>query len=165
MMCTAAVNGVYKEKRGCVTRYCYVVRDRGSGLQVQVRAEVTRRIQKLGRLGRAKEAVQELAQMARLGVQPDTQAATALLDACVRAGKLDMALSVFEELFGAMPDSQVLANLRNSIRKLCSYMPPFAHICESQHCLTSCQHCLTSGFCRGCDSSERCAKCAQREFI
>eukprot|EP00884_Botryococcus_braunii_P000298 jgi/Botrbrau1/10269/Bobra.0140s0022.1 len=65
-----------------------------------VRAEVTRRIQKLGRLGRAKEAVAELAQMARLGVQPDTQAATALLDACVRAGKLDMALSVFEELFG-----------------------------------------------------------------
>lgn len=73
-------------------------------LQVQVRAEVTRRIQKLGRLGRAKEAVQELAQMARLGVQPDTQAATALLDACVRAGKLDMAQSVFEELFGAAPE-------------------------------------------------------------
>ena len=37
---------------------------------------------------------------ARLGVQPDAMAATALVDACARNGKMDMALSVFDELFG-----------------------------------------------------------------
>ena len=66
----------------------------------QVRATVTRRIQSLGRQKRPKEAVSQLAEMARLGVQPDTQAATALIDACVRNKKMDMAQSVFEELFG-----------------------------------------------------------------
>ena len=66
----------------------------------QVRATVTRRIQTLGRQKRPKEAVSQLAEMARLGVQPDTQAATALIDACVRNKKMDMAQSVFEELFG-----------------------------------------------------------------
>ena len=65
-----------------------------------VRAEVTKRIKALGETGRAREAVSELAQMARLGVQPDTQAGTALLHACVRNGQLDMAQAVFEELFG-----------------------------------------------------------------
>lgn len=39
--------------------------------------------------------------MARLGVQPDAMAATALIDACARNGKMDMAMSVFDELFGA----------------------------------------------------------------
>lgn len=66
----------------------------------QVRQTVTRRIQTLGRQKRPKEAVSQLAEMARLGVQPDTQAATALIDACVRNKKMDMAQSVFEELFG-----------------------------------------------------------------
>ncbi|KAL3141350.1 hypothetical protein ABBQ32_004933 [Trebouxia sp. C0010 RCD-2024] len=66
----------------------------------QVRATVTRRIQTLGRQKRPKEAVSQLAEMARLGVQPDTQAATALIDACVRNRKMDMAQRVFEELFG-----------------------------------------------------------------
>ena len=66
----------------------------------QVRATVTRRIQALGRQKRPKEAVSQLAEMARLGVQPDTQAATALIDACVRNRKMDMAQRVFEELFG-----------------------------------------------------------------
>lgn len=66
----------------------------------QVRATVTRRIQALGRQKRPKEAVSQLAEMARLGVQPDTQAATALIDACVRNKKMDMAQSVFEQLFG-----------------------------------------------------------------
>lgn len=36
----------------------------------------------------------------RLGVQPDTQAGTALLHACTRNGQIDMAQTVFEELFG-----------------------------------------------------------------
>lgn len=66
----------------------------------QVRATVTRKIQTLGRQKRPKEAVSQLAEMARLGVQPDTQAATALIDACVRNRKMEMAQRVFEELFG-----------------------------------------------------------------
>ena len=65
-----------------------------------VRADVTKRIKALGRQGKAKEAVAELASMAELGVQPDAQAATALLDACVRSRKIDTMESVYEELFG-----------------------------------------------------------------
>ena len=72
----------------------YASRDAG------VRAEVTKRIKLLGESGRAREAVSELAQMARLGVQPDTQAGTALLHACVRNRELDMAQTVFQELLG-----------------------------------------------------------------
>jgi pentatricopeptide repeat protein len=53
-----------------------------------------------GRAGRPREATLQLAEMARLGVQPDAMAATALVDACARNGKMDMALSVFDELFG-----------------------------------------------------------------
>lgn len=64
------------------------------------RTEVTRRIQSLGRANKPREAVLQLAEMAKLGVQPDTQAATALLDACARNGNMDMAESVFDELFG-----------------------------------------------------------------
>ena len=66
----------------------------------EVRADVTMRIKALGRQGRANEAVAELASMAELGVQPDAQAATALLDACVRSKKIDTMESVYEELFG-----------------------------------------------------------------
>lgn len=47
----------------------------------------------------------QLAEMARLGVQPDSIAATALLDACARNKKMDMASSVFEELFSAHQNS------------------------------------------------------------
>lgn len=68
----------------------------------QVRAEVTRRIQTLGRANKPREAVLQLAEMAKLGVQPDTQAATALIDACARNGNMDMAQSVFDELFGML---------------------------------------------------------------
>ena len=68
----------------------------------QLRSEVTRRIKNLGRQGKVKEAIKELANMARLGVQPDTLSATALVDACVRSRKMDMAESVFEELFGEL---------------------------------------------------------------
>lgn len=46
------------------------------------------------------QATLQLAEMARLGVQPDSIAATALVNACVRNRKMDMALSVFDELFG-----------------------------------------------------------------
>ncbi len=66
-----------------------------------MRAEVTRRIKSLGRQGKPREAVQQLAEMAKLGVQPDALAGTALLDACARCGKLDMMQAVFDELFGS----------------------------------------------------------------
>ena len=66
-----------------------------------VRAEITKRIKSLGESGRAREAVTQMAEMARMGVQPDTQAGTALLHACVRNGQIDMAQTVFDELFGA----------------------------------------------------------------
>ena len=55
-------------------------------------------------LAQAREAVSQLASMARLGVQPDTQAATALIYACARNGNMEMAQAAFEELFGARPD-------------------------------------------------------------
>lgn len=68
--------------------------------EVRIRSEVTRRIKALGRQGKVKDAIKELAGMARMGVQPDTLSATALIDACVRSRKMDMAESVFDELFG-----------------------------------------------------------------
>mmetsp|Transcript_1641 Transcript_1641/g.5481 ORF Transcript_1641/g.5481 Transcript_1641/m.5481 type:complete len:226 (-) Transcript_1641:50-727(-) len=67
-----------------------------------VRVEVTRRIKALGRQGKVKDAIKELANMARLGVEPDTLSATALIDACVRSNKMEMAENVFEELFGEL---------------------------------------------------------------
>ena len=131
-----------------------------------MRAETTRRIKQLGRQGKPREAVAELANMAKLGIQvcrqtdpatlfaalglqsssqhqhrrerarrarsrrgpsralpwhppvrrhpgmqPDTLAATALLDACCRNGKMEMARSVFAELFDGLlaPDEVVFA--------------------------------------------------------
>jgi hypothetical protein len=66
----------------------------------EVRQQVTRRIKTLGQQRKFKEAVQELASLATLGIQPDTQAATALLAACTRSRDMQMAQSVFEQLFG-----------------------------------------------------------------
>ena len=66
----------------------------------QVRVAVTRKIKDLGRAGKAREAVQQLAEMARLGVQPDSMLGTALVDACARSGHMQMAQAAFEELFG-----------------------------------------------------------------
>eukprot|EP01025_Chloroclados_australasicus_P046649 TRINITY_DN5147_c0_g1_i1.p2 TRINITY_DN5147_c0_g1~~TRINITY_DN5147_c0_g1_i1.p2 ORF type:complete len:230 (-),score=15.03 TRINITY_DN5147_c0_g1_i1:395-1084(-) len=66
----------------------------------QVRKQVTQRIQKLGAQGKPREALNELLGMARKGVQPDTQAATALLSVCVQNGKLQMAENIFDQLFG-----------------------------------------------------------------
>jgi pentatricopeptide repeat protein len=67
----------------------------------KARAEVTRRIRDLGRQGRPKEAINELTNLAKLGIQPDTVAATALVSACTTNRNMDMALNVFDELFGA----------------------------------------------------------------
>ncbi|BDA44985.1 probable pentatricopeptide repeat-containing protein At4g19440, chloroplastic [Coccomyxa sp. Obi] len=71
----------------------------------QVRMAVTRRIKELGRAGKAREALQQLAEMARLGVQPDPMLGTALVDACARSGQMQMAQAAFEELFGDGPNS------------------------------------------------------------
>jgi hypothetical protein len=65
-----------------------------------VRANVTRRVKSLGASGRAKDAIRELASMAQLGVQPDAQAATTLVAACVQSRQMDLANNVFHELFG-----------------------------------------------------------------
>lgn len=67
----------------------------------EVRQGVTRRIKALGAEGKVREAIKELAGLAQVGVQPDTQAATALVAACVKNGNMDMAQGVFDELFGA----------------------------------------------------------------
>ena len=50
----------------------------------------------------AREAVEQLAEMSRLGVQPDSMLGTALVDACARSGQMQMAQAAFEELFGAL---------------------------------------------------------------
>lgn len=71
-----------------------------ASVEEAVRIEVTQRIKDLGRAGQLKSAVRELTAMADSGVPPDTRAATALLDACVRNGKMSMAESVFEDFFG-----------------------------------------------------------------
>lgn len=79
----------------------------------QARQEVTRRIKSLGAAGKLRAAVAELAGLARLGVQPDTQAATALLSACASRGDMELASTVFEELFGGFlqPDEVTFAVL------------------------------------------------------
>ena len=79
----------------------------------QVRMAVTRRIKDLGRAGKAREAVQQLAEMARLGVQPDSMLGTALIDACARSGHMQMAQAAFEELFGAAPSHNLLHSSQN----------------------------------------------------
>ncbi|KAL6776282.1 PPR7 [Auxenochlorella protothecoides x Auxenochlorella symbiontica] len=63
------------------------------------RIETTKRIRSLGRSGRVRDAISELASLARLGVQPDAMAATSLLHACVENGRADLAENVFNELF------------------------------------------------------------------
>eukprot|EP00887_Chlorella_sp_A99_P006397 scaffold3.g6397.t1 len=67
--------------------------------------EVTRRIRELGRQRRPREAVEQLAAIAAKGIQPDVVAATALVDACARSGKADMAAEIFGQLF----DGRLLA--------------------------------------------------------
>lgn len=91
----------------------------------QVRAEVTRRIQSLGRANKPREAVLQLAEMAKLGVQPDTQAATALIDACARNGNMDMAQSVFDELFDGFlqPDDITFSVLVRGYGEVCCMHP------------------------------------------
>ena len=67
---------------------------------IKARTEVTRRITHLGRQGKPKQAISELTQLAKMGIQPDTQAATALVSACTANRNMEMAMNIFEELFG-----------------------------------------------------------------
>ncbi|GLI60448.1 hypothetical protein VaNZ11_002603 [Volvox africanus] len=62
------------------------------------RAEVTKRIKSLGAAGRVRDAISALAGLANLGIQPDTPAATALVQACSR--DMNLAQSIFDEMFG-----------------------------------------------------------------
>ncbi|GIL55601.1 hypothetical protein Vafri_11147 [Volvox africanus] len=62
------------------------------------RAEVTKRIKSLGAAGRIRDAISALAGLANLGIQPDTPAATALVQACLR--DMNLAQSIFDEMFG-----------------------------------------------------------------
>lgn len=73
--------------------------------------EVTRRIKRHGSAGRWREAVSELAGLSQLGLQPDLQAATALVAACSR--NMEVAQSIFDELFSSLltPDEVVFAVL------------------------------------------------------
>ncbi|PNH10376.1 hypothetical protein TSOC_002919 [Tetrabaena socialis] len=75
------------------------------------RAEVTRRIKTLGAAGRVRDAITALAGLANLGIQPDTRAATALVQACSR--DMELAQSIFEEMFGEflVPDEVSFAVL------------------------------------------------------
>ncbi len=70
---------------------------------------VTRRIKQLGRQGRPKEAIKELASLSTLGLQPDTTAATALVDACALRD-IELAQSVFNELFGKVQAASNVAS-------------------------------------------------------
>lgn len=73
---------------------------------IKARTEVTRRITHLGRQGKPKQAISELTQLAKMGIQPDTQAATALVSACTANRNMEMAMNVFEELFGVLLHTQ-----------------------------------------------------------
>ncbi|KAI8470632.1 MAG: hypothetical protein J3K34DRAFT_419810 [Monoraphidium minutum] len=87
------------------------------------RAAVTRRIKALGSQRKLKEAIAELAGLSKLGVQPDTQAATALVAACAQSGNMEMAETVFEQLFAEFlePDEVTCAVL---LRGYASRSPP-----------------------------------------
>ena len=70
----------------------------------------------------AREAVQQLAEMARLVFQTDSMLGTALVDSCVRRVHIQMAPAAFEELFGAclplhptrvMPDASTQRRMTN----------------------------------------------------
>ena len=61
---------------------------------------MTRTIKALGRSKRPKEAVAQLRRLAEAKLEPDRQAATALIDACARNGAMVMAQKAFDELFG-----------------------------------------------------------------
>ena len=65
-----------------------------------IRRDVTKKIKALGRSKKPKEAVAQLQILADANLEPDRQAATALIDACARNGAMTMAQKAFDQLFG-----------------------------------------------------------------
>ena len=61
--------------------------------------EATRAVQAAGRAGRPEEALRALAELVRRGVEPDLVAATAVVEACMAAGRADLAQDAFDEIF------------------------------------------------------------------
>ncbi|GFH21339.1 predicted protein [Haematococcus lacustris] len=91
----------------------------------RIRAQVTRRIKTLGEQGAAKEAIKELTSLNALGIAPDTQAATALLSACLR--DMELAQSVFDELFVHHALQLTSSSLMRSPLRCCCEAMAFAN--------------------------------------
>jgi pentatricopeptide repeat protein len=89
----------------------------------KAQTEVTRRIQALGRQGKPKEAINELTNLARMGIKPDLIAATALISACTANRNMDMAMNVFDELFGVARPFCI------SVRETCSIAHQTCNVC------------------------------------
>ena len=63
--------------------------------------DLTRKVASLGRSGKAELALREVADAVQARqVMPDSRLATALIDACGRSSRFDLALAAFDALFG-----------------------------------------------------------------
>ena len=86
--------------------------------------DVTRKLMDCRKRKAASNAVDLLVSLGRAGIEPDLLASTACLGACVAAGKMDLALKVFEEVFDKRvvePDEVVFTEL---IRGYLASSPP-----------------------------------------
>eukprot|EP00227_Mantoniella_beaufortii_P004166 CAMPEP_0197618376 /NCGR_PEP_ID=MMETSP1326-20131121/61506_1 /TAXON_ID=1155430 /ORGANISM="Genus nov. species nov., Strain RCC2288" /LENGTH=235 /DNA_ID=CAMNT_0043187275 /DNA_START=212 /DNA_END=919 /DNA_ORIENTATION=- len=117
--------GVSSAPRGGVQRCAAVVEDasapapapapaaEGSEEEVTLK-DVTRKLMDCRKRKAAANAVDLLVSLGRAGIQPDLMASTACLGACVAAGKMDLAIKVFEEVFEkgvVVPDEVVFTEL------------------------------------------------------
>ena len=76
--------------------------------------DVTRKLMDCRKRKAASNAVDLLVSLGRAGIEPDLLASTTCLGACVAAGKMDLALKVFEEVFEkkvVQPDEVVFTEL------------------------------------------------------
>ena len=86
--------------------------------------DVTRKLVDCRKRKAASNAVDLLVSLGRAGIEPDLLASTTCLGACVAAGKMDLALKVFEEVFDKRvvePDEVVFTEL---IRGYLASSPP-----------------------------------------
>ena len=79
--------------------------------------------------------MEQLAEMSRLGVQPDSMLGTALVDACARSGQMQMAQAAFEELFGAAGG---LTLSQPGISAVVPSEAPTGRTCTTQGCGSTC---------------------------
>eukprot|EP00467_Chlorarachnion_reptans_P014093 CAMPEP_0114494838 /NCGR_PEP_ID=MMETSP0109-20121206/4873_1 /TAXON_ID=29199 /ORGANISM="Chlorarachnion reptans, Strain CCCM449" /LENGTH=207 /DNA_ID=CAMNT_0001671917 /DNA_START=216 /DNA_END=839 /DNA_ORIENTATION=- len=74
----------------------------------EARQEAMRRIKQAGKSSSPEEALSVLTDMANIGVMPDAQVITALIDVFSRKGNMAMAMKVFQQMFredsGLSPD-------------------------------------------------------------